>query len=314
MTEHPGIDPIAVDIGIVIVTYNNAGDVDALIDSIPAACEGLSWAAVVVDNDSSDATVELLEAHGANVIRMGRNAGYAAALNVGIEHFQNARSILISNPDIVLFPGALAPALRELDDPRVGVVAPQLRAPGGRLGHTQRRTLTIGRALGMTLLGGKLSTRSARMSDLVIDPQAYLRPQDVDWAVGALLLISRQCIETVGLWDESFFLYSEETDYCERVADAGLVTRYIPVPAGRHEGGGGVHQPRLRSMMAVNRVRLYARRHSTASSYLFLLVAVLSEGSRALSGNDAAKQAVQALLRPSKRPIEIQCSDSFLPR
>lgn len=67
-------------------------------------------------------------------------------------------------------------------------------------------------------------------------------------------------------------------------------------------------------MMAVNRVRLYARRHSTASSYLFLLVAVLSEGSRALSGNDAAKQAVQALLRPSKRPIEIQCSDSFLPR
>lgn len=152
------------------------------------------------------------------------------------------------------------------------------------------------------------------MSDLVIDPQAYLRPQDVDWAVGALLLISRQCIETVGLWDESFFLYSEETDYCERVADAGLVTRYIPVPAGRHEGGGGVHQPRLRSMMAVNRVRLYARRHSTASSYLFLLVAVLSEGSRALSGNDAAKQAVQALLRPSKRPIEIQCSDSFLPR
>lgn len=304
----------AVDVGVVIVTFNNAAHVDALIDSLPAACTGLSWTAVAVDNDSTDGSVEMLEARGVKVLRMGRNAGYAAGLNVGIRYLSNARSVLVTNPDIVLYPGSILPASAVLEDDRVGIVSPQLRSFDGQLGMTQRRTPTALRLIGMTFLGPRIGRRSAHLSDVIDDPQAYLWPQDLDWCVGALMLVSRQCIEAVGPWDESFFLYSEETDYCQRAVAAGFKVRYIPIPAGAHEGGGGVFQPRLRSMMAVNRVRLYSRTHSRAAAYTFFAVAIAFEGSRAMTGNKAAREAVQALIRPSKRPIEIQCSDSLLPR
>ena len=304
----------AVDVGIVVVTYNSARHIDALIESVPSACAGLSWRLVVVDNDSTDGTPDRLEELGVPVLRSGRNGGYAAGLNLGIRHFPNAASILVSNPDVVLLAGGVAPAIAALEEPGVGIVAPELRTFDGRLGLNQRRALTLSRAFGTTFFGGHRAGRFSALSDVVTDPGEYDTAKDLDWAVGAVLAISRRCIDTVGLWDETFFLYSEETDYCRRTRDAGLKVRYIPTPIARHEGGGGVDQPDLRAMMAVNEVRFFARHHSAAQSYSYLAARAMFQATRALSGDPAARRALSALLRPSRRPPEIGCSASLLPR
>ena len=129
-----------------------------------------------------------------------------------------------------------------------------------------------------------------------------------------MFLIARACIDAVGDWDESFFLYSEETDYCHRALTAGFRTRYIPTAIAYHEGGGGVNQPRLRSMMVINKVRHYSRLHRAPAAWLFYSAVVLNEAIRAMMGNDAAKAATFALLMPARRPPEIACSTSRLPR
>ncbi len=151
------------------------------------------------------------------------------------------------------------------------------------------------------------------MSETVADTAHYVEPRDVDWGVGAVLMISRACIDKVGSWDESFFLYSEETDYCQRVRRNELRVRYVPTAVVFHEGGGGVGDSRLRSMMSVNKVRLYGRQHSRPATFAFLAASFLYEGTRAIGGSAAARAAAVALVRPSRRPPELNSCDSFLP-
>ena len=285
-----------------------------LVESFPLGLDGVSWRAVAVDNASTDRTVEALEQREIPVISMTHNAGYAAAINVGMRHFTNARSILVLNADVVLTRGSVATMFADLrDDPRVGIVVPQVRDFDGELTFNQRREPSLTRALASALIGGDRATR-LQLSEIVADPQRYLEPRDVEWAVGAIYLIGQPCADAVGPWDETFFLYSEETDFCERARRAGFLVRYLPDAVAYHEGGGGVHQPRLRSMMVVNRVRHYRRHHSLASAWVFYGAILLNEKLRSLTGNAAAAAAQQALLHPSLRPSEMKCSDSLLPR
>ncbi len=307
-------DTCTTAIGVLVVTYNSAEHIDDLALSLPAALGVVPARVVAVDNASSDDTVARLRHHGIEVIDMGRNAGYSAAINAGIAAMPEVQAVLLLNPDIVVGPGAVPRMLEVLSDERVGIVVPQTRNLDGTLAHNQRRDPTLLRALGPALIGGDRAVRFPLLSEEVADPAKYLRPHDVDWGVGAVMLISRACIDRLGAWDESFFLYSEETDYCQRARRVGFRVRYEPSAIAMHEGGGGVHQPRLRSMMIVNKVRLYRRHHSAAAATLFLFAVLLNEVSRGLMGNTAARAAAHALLVPSRRPPEIQCSDSFLPR
>jgi hypothetical protein len=89
--------------------------------------------------------------------------------------------------------------------------------------------------------------------------------------------------------------------------------RYIPGAVVKHEGGGGIGQPYLRSMMMVNRVRHYRVHHSTVATCAFYFAVLLSEGIRAAAGNVAAKAAVTALVRPSARPVELHASEHLIP-
>jgi GT2 family glycosyltransferase len=208
---------------------------------------------------------------------------------------------------------AVVELLAELADPSVGVVVPQTRHFDGGLIYNQRRDPTLLRALGSVLLGANRASRWPRLSEEITDRNDYLQPVDVDWGVGAAVLVSRACLDAVGPWDESFFLYSEEIDFCQRVRRHGMRVRYTPRAVVYHEGGGGVHDRRLRSMMSINKVRLYTRHHNRAASWAFFATAFLYEASRGLAGSESARAAAVSLMRPSRRPPEIQCCESLLP-
>jgi N-acetylglucosaminyl-diphospho-decaprenol L-rhamnosyltransferase len=296
------------DLAAVIVTHNSAHVIGNLLDSLPAALDGLTADVIVVDNSSSDGTAELVAGRGDCRLVRSPNVGYAAGINRGVAEVPDAPAILVLNPDVRLHNKCVPPLLAALRQPGVGIVAPQVRSAQGSLELSLRREPTILRAIGLT------RTRLPVFSEYVAERAEYGKPRIVDWAVGAALLMSRACFDALGGWDESFFLYSEETDLSLRARDAGLVTRYEPAAVVTHIGGQSGRNATTHAMLVVNRVRLYRRRHQPAASWCYFAVSVASELSRIPRGHRESWSAVVALLRPTRRPACLGCSDRLVPR
>jgi N-acetylglucosaminyl-diphospho-decaprenol L-rhamnosyltransferase len=295
------------DLDVIIVTHNSAHVIEDLLESLPLALGELTADVVIVDNGSSDRTVDLLAArHDCRLVRSA-NTGYAAGINRGVREAAGADAILVLNPDVRLAKMAIPPLLETLQQPHTGIVAPRVDSGTGTLVFSLRRKPTLGRALGLT------RTRLDALSEYVLKENSYQYPQVVDWALGAILLMSRTCFEAVGGWDESFFLYSEETDLSLRAADIGMLTRYEPRSVAVHIGGQSGQNNATHSMMIINRVRLYRRRHGLVASWCYYILTVLSELSWYARGHPQSRFAVVTLLRPSLRPVQLRLGDRVMP-
>jgi N-acetylglucosaminyl-diphospho-decaprenol L-rhamnosyltransferase len=303
------------DIAIVVVTFNSAAHLDPLLASLEPALGDVRGRVVFVDNDSSDDTVARLRAdRRVEILRRPDNRGFAAAVNVGLAHTTEAPACLILNPDLALGAGCVPTLLAASRERGVGIVVPQMRTPVGAIFRSLRREPTVGRALGAAVMGGRVASRFPGLSETVGDDGSYQTPTDVDWATGAAMLLTRECVEATGPWDESFFLYSEETDFAYRARQAGFRVRFEPAAVLTHTGGDGMTSPKLRSMIALNRVRYFRRRHGPARSAAFYSSVLLNELSRGATGNRAARAAAFALVSPHARPQELSCSGRLLPR
>jgi N-acetylglucosaminyl-diphospho-decaprenol L-rhamnosyltransferase len=300
--------PVRPDIDVIIVTYNSVMVVGDLLDSLPAALDGLSAEVIVVDNGSTDETVKLLESRGDCRVVRSANVGYAAGINRGVREAAGAEAVLILNPDARLHERAVLPLLEALREANTGIVAPQVRSPDGTLELSLRRKPTLLRALGLTRTG------IAALSEYVSEAEAYTRPHIVDWALGAVLVMSRPCFDALGGWDESYFLYSEETDLSLRARDIGLLTRFEPRSVAVHIGGQSGRNDQTHAMLIINRVRLYRRRNGPLAAWCYFWLTMASELSWAARGHRQSRFAIAALLRPSLRPAELGCSRRVMPR
>lgn len=297
-----------VDVAAVVVTFNSESHVAQLLDSIPGAMGDLSFSVTVVDNGSTDATVEVLGSRTDCQVVRSSNDGYAAGMNRGVAESPAARAVLILNPDALLDPNSVPAMLAVLDRPEVGIVAPRVREEDGSLSPTLRRGPTMGR------VGGLSFTGLARFTERIEDSAEYTHEHEVDWAVGAILLIDAQCYATLGGMDESYFLYSEETDFSLRAKDIGWITVYTPTAGAMHVGGGSGESSTTHTMKILNRVRLYRRRRGTAPAAVYFTLTVLIEVRRGVLGHRKSWPTTVALLRPSTRPPALRASDSLLPR
>ena len=277
---------------VVVVTHNSQSVLDAMLTSVRRASSGREHAVIVVDNGSLDGTPERL-AHEPDVrlVRQG-NTGFAHGVNRGIELADPEHDILVLNPDVVLRPDAvarLADVLRA--DAAVGIVVPNLYGADGVLSPSLRRDPSILTTLFETVVGGRHAGRWRE----AFAPATGEGPQDVDWATGAVMLLRREMIERIGLLDESFFLYSEETEYCMRARDAGFRVRFQPTAGAVHIGGEMATNGPLWALRAVNRVRLYRRRHPGLRGGAFHLAALGFELRRTLFTDRVSATAVRAL-------------------
>jgi N-acetylglucosaminyl-diphospho-decaprenol L-rhamnosyltransferase len=286
------------DVTVIVVTYNSAAVIGELLESLPAALHGLSWRLIVADNDSHDDTITVITDRlpQAQVIRMGRNAGYAAGINAAVTADPELSSALILNPDIRLTANSVGLMLECLHQPGIGIVVPRLVDGHGTLIHTLRREPNVRRALGDTLLGSRRRTDSAIWAEAVTDPHRYELQSTSDWAAGPAMLISRRCLDACGPWDESFFLYSEETDFCLRARNRGLRLTLAPKAEGVHLEGDSKVSPQLWALLIVNRIKLYRRTHTRPATAAFWAVAVLREASRSVLGKPASRYALRTLL------------------
>jgi GT2 family glycosyltransferase len=296
------------EVDVIIVTYNSSRVIGELLDSLPAALGNITANVIIVDNGSTDNTVKILLHRADCLLVQSTNVGYAGGINRGVREGSGANAILILNPDTRLSPGSVAPLLDALRTPGIGIVAPRVLSDHGSLEFSLRREPSLPRALGL----GR--TQCPALSEYVQRASAYEHPHAVEWALGAVLMISRHCFDALGGWDESFFLYSEETDFSLRARDIGLRTWYEPRSVVIHIGGGSGRDNQTYAMRAVNRVRLYRRRHGLVASWCFYGLTVASEFWWGLRGYPHARFAAMALLRPSLRPRELNCSDRLVPR
>ena len=289
-------------VAVVVVTYRSRPLVNDFIASLDAGMAGVgTWRLVVVDNASDDGTVdEVRRLHpAATVVGLGANRGYAAGVNAGVSAAGDVDAVLVANPDIRLRPRAGVRVVQSMIDSGAGIVVPRLVDEEGHLLRTLRRDPTVSRVAGEALLGGGRAGRWNRWGEVVSDPVAYEQRATPDWATGALMLISSACMRKVGPWDESYFLYSEETDFCARARAAGFTLLFEPEAEAVHLGGDSGVSPPLYALLTVNRGRFYRRSHRPVAGAAFWSVLLLGESVRAAVGRTTSKAAVGALVRPS---------------
>ena len=203
------------DLAILIVSYNVRGDLEQCVRSLLAHPPAMSHDVVVVDNASTDGSVEAIRAQfpSVRVLALEGNTGFAHANNEGIRQTRSDL-ILLLNSDTVVPAGALDRLVDQFRTlPGAAIVGPRLIDGRGA------PELSFGRMISpWNELRQKLSAKWAGPARLAAMTS---RTREVDWVSGACLLVSRQHAEAAGLLDERYFMYCEDVDFCAAVRSNG---------------------------------------------------------------------------------------------
>ena len=236
------------NVAVVVVTY------DALPWLEPCLASVESYETVVVDHGSTDGTLDLVRKRFPRVRVLEReNRGLAAGWNAGIAA-TSSRYVLLLNADAWALPDAVQRLVRFADErPRAALVAPRLLNLDGSLQRSVRGFPTLWRLATEYLFLRKLAPRTALLNGFYAGGFAHDEPRPIEWAMGAVLLVRRAAVEEVGPADESFFLFSEETDWCYRFAAAGWEVWFDPEAEFEHVGaashGGRLYVENLRGQL-----------------------------------------------------------------
>lgn len=220
-----------VDVSIVIVVYRTPEHLQRALDALAAAAPALRWECLVIDNDPrhGDCRGVASGRPGVRYVPNERNVGFGRACNQGMR-MARGRYLFLHNPDLEVRPGSLE-ALVELADrePDAGLIAPRLHYADGRLQESCRTFYTVRIfLLRRTLLGRLFPGSSAIRRHLMLDWD-HESTREIDWAIGAALLVRREAVDDVGMMDERFFMYFEDVDWCYRMHQRGWRVFYHPV-------------------------------------------------------------------------------------
>lgn len=227
------------DLSIIIVSWNTLGllrdCLESLFDSQPSA----DLEVFVVDNGSQDGSPDMVEARFPTVklIRNTDNAGFAAANNQAIR-LAAGRHVLLLNSDTLVHPGVIDASIAYLDNsPHVGVMGCRVLNGDGTVQATCSQFPTLANLIllttGLFRVPGLAFAQRYRMDGWQRDDE-----RDVEVVSGCYMMVRGSALESVGLLDEDFFFFGEETDWCRRFLAHGYAVRFAPVGTIIHFGGG----------------------------------------------------------------------------
>ena len=260
------------DLSVIVVTHNRTGLALETLRSARAAVEHLDVEWHVVDSGSVEPTAEAIERElpDVHVTRAG-NDGFAAANNHALL-IAEGRYVLLLNPDVEVAAGTLDALIAALDErPEVGMASVIQRTPDGGLEYSMRRNPSPLRTVGEALVPGRLSRRWG-LGEIEGRRRYYLSERSAHWLCGAFLIARAEAVRDVGLLDDRFFLYSEETDWCYRCRRSGWDVRHLPVMDVIHHRSG-TYSPQLLAQLSHSRI-LFARKHFSRSAAIKMRVAV----------------------------------------
>lgn len=286
------------DLGIVIVSWNTRDLLRDCLESLAAAQGDVAFQTIVVDNASSDGSAEMVarEFPEVRLIASDENLGYTGGNNLGLRALgfekdgpdSAPRYALALNPDTIV----PAYALREMVDymdanPRVGAAGPKLVMLDGQLDKACRRSFPSPEVSAYHMLGlSKLfphSRRFGRYNLTYLDPDAEY---EVDSVVGAFMMVRREAIQQVGLFDETFFMYGEDLDWAYRIKQAGWTVMYNPRVTVTHVKRAASRQSRRAQTEFYRAMLIFYRKHYRATTPFWLhsliLTGLLVKGGRPL--------------------------------
>jgi N-acetylglucosaminyl-diphospho-decaprenol L-rhamnosyltransferase len=221
---------------VAVVTHNSAADLERFLAGQAELARRLEVPLIVVDNGSTDATPDLLRSSDADIelVAWRDNRGYAAAVNAAVAATADS-DVLLLNPDVEAPTREGVGSLVEFAarHPRTAVVAPRLLYPDSRPQPSARRFPSLLAMLGSIGAVARLAPARRSYEDYLSPSWAEVATP-VDWVIGAAMLLRRAAFDAVGGWDERFFLYMEDADYCRRCWRAGFETWLVPSVSVRH--------------------------------------------------------------------------------
>ena len=253
-----------IDLSVVIVSWNTKDLLRDCLASVEAefarAAPGLRGDVWVVDNASPDGSGAMVAAEFPRVrlIQNADNAGFARANNQAIKQSEG-RWVVLLNSDTVVQEGAFAALLAAGEaSPSVGVVGPLLLNGDGTIQRSWSRFVGPLREF---LGRHDRSEAPPVLRESPLPPAQSVPPCDVGWVSGACLMARRAAVEAVGLLDEGYFMYCEETDWCLRFRRGGWKVRLVPDARVVHLGGQSSRQVsrQTRERLAASKVRYYTR-------------------------------------------------------
>ena len=262
------------DVSIVIVNWNGLELTTAAIRSITQGTRGVSYELIVVDNGSQDASVVELTARfpQAHLIDNRTNLGFGTAVNQGFRRAAG-RYLLTLNNDTRVLGNTIGDSVAYLDaHPGVGALG-VLHCNDGSPVTVQASAFNLPTPLTELLAMAGLSR--------FVPPDGFdpAAERDVEWICGSYMMIPRACLAQVGLFDERFFAYDEDIDWCVRARRAGWSVRFWPGAALVHLGGGVAPFMRDKTFVHFRSRLTYLRKHHSsfaAVAYYGSMVAVLS--------------------------------------
>lgn len=307
------------DLAVIIVTWNNAdviGDaLRSLIDDLRES--GLRYQVCVVDSGSGDRTLEII--HGdfpaVQLIENKVNIGFAAANNLAMRALgfgsgpgapQKPAAVYLLNPDTITHQGATKRLYEALmTQPDVGLVGARLTFADGSFQHSAFRFP------GLRQIWAELFPTAGRLLEGSFNGR-YPRPLyasaaafEVDFTLGATMMLKREVIEKSGMFDEDFFLYCEEVDWAWRIKNQGWRILCLPSAHVTHIGGGSTSQVRPSSLIHLwkSRLILYEKHYPIWKRWLarWLVILGMRRKMRNLDAADASlREACQTVIEMAK--------------
>jgi GT2 family glycosyltransferase len=219
-------------LSIIIVSWNSRDDLQRCLSSLGAHTTGVALELIVVDNASSDGTVQAVrDSHpDVRLIENSENLGFARACNQGMA-VSSGKYLLLLNADTWVEDDVIGRAVRLLSRrSEIGMLGCQLRFPDGRIQHTVNRALSIRHSLLERLWLYKLIEPSRRAELLLGGYWEHDSEVEVDWLAGAFLLLRRELFVVSGGFDERFFMYGEDSEWCMRLRRLGYRIMFSPEP------------------------------------------------------------------------------------
>jgi GT2 family glycosyltransferase len=217
------------EISIIIVSYKMKRLVKNCIRAIRESSISVPYEIIVVDNDSRDGIEELMKENFPEIklIMSPKNLGMGGGNNLGIKAAQG-KYVLILNPDIFVFHDSIQKMYDYIkNDPKAGVVSPRLLNPDKTLQSTCYRWHGALTPLYRRTFLGKTSFGKKDLDRFLMKDFDHLTVKEVDWCQGSCWLAPKKVFDQVGLFDEGYFMYFEDTDLCRRVWNAGFKVVYL---------------------------------------------------------------------------------------
>ncbi len=300
------------DVSFIIVSWNVCDLLRRCQSSLLREAEACqrSTETIVVDNASSDGSVEMLrlEFPQVHVIANPENVGFTRANNQALAVAQG-RYLFLLNPDTELRPGALRSLIDFIEGhPRAGMVGPRLFYGDGSPQSSRRRFPTLATAFFESTKLQQWFPRNRILTRYYMLDTRDDETQPVDWINGSAMFVRRDVYDQIGGFDEQFFMYSEELDWCYRIHQSGWQIFYLPSAEITHYEGKSSEQvvSRRDIYFHSSKIRFFRKYRGalvagTLRAFLLLMFAyqVAEEGGKWLAGHKRALRAerVKAYLR-----------------